>query len=76
LGRLPLSFENTLGFWGGGCHFYFPEHLLEYFVRASKTIPVFIFYIFLISMIYLLIPVFLDEISNKREPLNPVFAFA
>uniref|UniRef100_A0A8C9QBD8 Oligodendrocyte transcription factor 3 n=1 Tax=Spermophilus dauricus TaxID=99837 RepID=A0A8C9QBD8_SPEDA len=55
-GRLSLlSALKTYCGLGEGCRFYFLNICLKYFVRASKTIPVFIFYIFLITMVYLLI---------------------
>lgn len=54
-GRLSTSSFENVSWLGEGCVFIFLNICLKYFVRASKTIPVFIFYIFLITMIYLLI---------------------
>lgn len=50
-----LSALKTFCVLGRAAIFIFLNICLKYFVRASKTIPVFIFYIFLITMIYLLI---------------------
>lgn len=76
-GRLsPLSALKMYCGLGRGAVFIFLNICLNYFVRASKTRPVFIFYIFLITMIYLLITSVSGwEFQIKKEPLNLGFCF-